>query len=74
MVAGKPCTFRKYTRQDELNDYVLELIGEIFSKLNSMNDFYARDFLSKSVDLSEHQGSLTEFLEICINSCVLSVF
>ena len=63
MVAGKPCTFRKYIRQDELNDYVLELIGEIFSKLNNMNDFYARDFLSKSVDLSEHQKNLDELSE-----------
>lgn len=60
MVAGKPCTFKKYIRQDELNDYVLELIGEIFSKLNNINDFYARDFLSKSIDISEHQKNLDE--------------
>lgn len=62
-VNGKPCTFKKYLRQEEVNTEVIAIVKELFDR-NDVNEFLAKDFLSEHLDIERLQAELIRLQEL----------
>ena len=61
-VDGVTCDFKKYVRQSDVNKEMFYIIGQLFNN-DAANEFYAKDFLSESIDienLTRQRESLVE--------------
>ena len=61
-VDGVTCDFKKYVRQSDVNKEMYSIIEKLFNN-DAANEFYAKDFLSESIDienLTRQRESLIE--------------
>ena len=56
-VGGKPCTFKKYVKQDDINAEMFGIVRDIFQR-ESVNEGRAIDFLSEQLDIESLQEEL----------------
>lgn len=61
-VGGKPCNFKQYVRQENVNDEVLAVIKEVFNK-EAVNEALAKDFLAENFDIDKLKEELKVLLE-----------
>ena len=61
-VGGKPCNFKQYVRQENVNDEVLAVIKAVFNN-ESLNKKLAEDFLAENFDVDKLKKELKDLLE-----------
>lgn len=62
IVGGKPCTFHKYIKQDDVNAEMFGIVRDIFQR-NSVSEGRAVDFLGEQLDIDSLKAELKQLTD-----------
>lgn len=62
IVGGKPCTFHKYIKQDDVNAEMFEIVRDIFQR-NGVSEGRAVDFLGEQLDIDSLKAELKQLTD-----------